>query len=89
MTREDIQRLCTEGQTLMSHVMRMLQDHLPRVARRWTRTGKFEKVIPGLHGEDLTVQLSDMGMTMWEAQMIAQDGKKWRNDIVTLCPTWG
>ena len=30
-----------------------------------------------------------MGLTMGEAEVIAQDRKRWRNDIVALCPTWG
>ena len=31
----------------------------------------------------------NMGLTMGEAQMIAQDRHRWRRDIVALCPTLG
>ena len=37
----------------------------------------------------ITTELSDMGLTMGEAQMIAQDRHRWRRDIVALCPTLG
>ena len=30
-----------------------------------------------------------MGLTMREAELIAQDRKRWRNESVALCPTWG
>ena len=33
--------------------------------------------------------ISDMGLTMGEAQVIAQDRHRWRRDIVALCPTLG
>ena len=29
-----------------------------------------------------------MGLTMGVAEVIAQDRKRWRNDSVSLCPTW-
>ena len=35
----------------------------------------------------ITTELSDMGLTMGEAQVIAQDRHRWRRDIVALCPT--
>ena len=35
------------------------------------------------------VELSDMGLTLGEAQVIAQDCKMWRNNIMALGPTWG
>ena len=37
----------------------------------------------------ITTELSDMGLTMGEAQVIAQDRHRWRRDIVALCPTLG
>ena len=37
----------------------------------------------------ITTELSDIGLTMGEAQVIAQDRHRWRRDIVALCPTLG
>ena len=37
----------------------------------------------------ITTELSDMGLTMGEAQVIAPDRHRWRRDIVALCPTLG
>ena len=47
--------------------------------------------VANAHEEELTIttELSDMGLTMGEAQMIAQDRHRWRRDIVALCPTLG
>ena len=73
--------------------MRMPQDHIPRIALRWTPTRKRSKGRPKtIYGEDhllFIAELSDMGLTMGEAQVIAQNRKRWGNDIVALCHTRG
>ena len=48
---------------------------------------KVIEVVQRLHEEE--TELSDMGLTMGEAQVIAQDRHRWRRDIVALCPTLG
>ena len=74
----------------LGHVLRMSPDHIPRVALTWTPTGKRSKGRPKTTWRiSIIAELSNMGLTMGEAEVIAQDRKKWRNDIVALCPTWG
>ena len=71
-------------------ILRMPQDSIPKVALRWTPTGKRNRGRPKTTWRrTITTELSDMGLTMGEAQMIAQDRHRWRRDIVALCPTLG
>ena len=57
---------------------------------RWTHTGKRSKGLPKTTWRrSIIAELSNMGLTMGEAEVIAQNRKRWRNDIVSLCPTWG
>ena len=74
----------------LGHVLRMPQDSIPKIALRWTLTGKRNRGRPKTTWRrTITTELSDMGLTMGEAQMIAQDRHRWRRDIVALCPTLG
>ena len=74
----------------LGHVLRMPQDSIPKVALRWTPTGKRNRGRPKTTWRrTITTELSDMGLTMGEAQVIAQDRHRWRRDIVALCPTLG
>ena len=74
----------------LGHVLRMPQDSIPKVALRWTPTGKRNRGRPkNTWRRTITIELSDMGLTMGEAQVIAQDRHRWRRDIVALCPTLG
>ena len=67
----------------LGHVMRMSPDHIPRVALRWTPTVKTSKGrLNTTWRRSIIAKLSDMGPTMGEAEVIAQDIKRWRNDIV-------
>ena len=73
-----------------NHVLRMPQDSIPKVALRWMPTGKRNRGRPKTTWrKTITTELSDMGLTMGEAQVIAQDRHRWRRDIVALCPTLG
>ena len=72
----------------LGHVLRMSPDDIPRVALRWTPTGKRSKGCPKTTWRrSIIAELSDMGLTMGEVEVIAQDCKRWRNDIVALGPT--
>ena len=74
----------------LGHVLRMPQDSIPKVALRWTPTGKRNRGRPKtIWRRTITTELSDIGLTMGEAQVIAQDRHRWRRDIVALCPTLG
>ena len=74
----------------LGHVLRMPQDSIPKVALRWTPTGKRNRGRPKTTWRrTITTELSDIGLTMGEAQVIAQDRHRWRRDIVALCPTLG
>ena len=74
----------------LGHVLRMSPDHIPRVALKWTPTGKRSKGRPKTTWRrSIIAELSNVGLTMGETEVIAQDRKRWRNDIVALCPTWG
>ena len=65
----------------------MSSDHIPRVALKWTPTGKRSKGRPKTTWRrSIIAELSNMGLTVVEAEVIAQDHKRWRNDIVALCP---
>ena len=67
-----------------------LSYSIPKVALRWTPTGKRNRGRPKTTWRrTITTELSDMGLTMGEAQVIAQDRHRWRRDIVALCPTLG
>ena len=66
----------------LGHVLRMPQDSIPKVALRWTPTGKRNRGRPKTTcRRTITTELSDMGLTMGEAQVIAQDRHRWRRDI--------
>ena len=72
----------------LDHVLRMSADHIPRVALRWTSTGKRSKGrLKTIWRRYILAELCDMGLTMEEAEVITQCCKRWRNDIVALCPT--
>ena len=74
----------------LGHVLRMAQDSIPKGALRWTPTGKRNRGRPKtIWRRIITTELSYMGLTMGEAQVIAQDCHRWRRDIVALCPTLG
>ena len=74
----------------LGHVLRMPQDSIPKVALRWTSTGKRNRGRPKTTWRrTITAELSDMGLTMGEAQVIAPDRHRWRRDIVASCPTLG
>ena len=74
----------------LGHVLRMSPDHIPRVALRWTPTGKRYTGSPKTTWrKSIISELSNMGLTMGEVEVIAQDRKRWRNDIVALCATRG
>ena len=67
----------------LGHVLRMSQDHIPWVVLRWTPTGNRSNGRPNtIWIRYVTSELSDTGLTMWEAEVIPQDRKRWRNDIV-------
>ena len=71
-------------------VLRMSPDHILKVALRWTHTGKISKARPKTTWRrSIIAELSNIGLTMGEAEVIAQNRKRWINDIVALCPTWG
>ena len=60
------------------YVLRISQDHIPRIALRWTPTGKCSKgSSKTTWRKSIIAELSDMGLTM--------DLK--RPYIVALCPT--
>ena len=68
-----------------NHILRMPQDHIPSLALRWTPTGKRSKGRPKTTWRiSIIAELSDMSLTMGEAQVIVQDHKRWRNDTVAL-----
>ena len=60
-------------------------DHTPIIALRWTPTGKRSKGRPKTTWRIyyIIAELSNMGLTMGEAQVIAQDRKRWK---MTLWP---
>ena len=52
----------------------MPQDYIPKAALRWTPTGKRNRGRPKTTwGRTIKTELSDMGLTMGESQLIAQD----------------
>ena len=72
------------------HVLRMRQDHIPRVALRWTPTGKMIKGWSQDYMNKIYYSLTvRYGSDYGGVKVIAQDRNNWRNDIVALCPTWG
>ena len=74
----------------MGHVLRMSPYHIPMVALRWTPMGKGLNRRPKTTcRRSIITQLSDMGLTMGKVEVIVEDRKRWRNDIVALCHTWG
>ena len=73
---------------LLGHVLRISPDHIPRLALRWTPTGKRSKGRPKTTWRrSIIAGLSNMGLTMGEAEVISQYRKRWINDIMALCPT--
>ena len=55
----------------LGHVLRMPQDYIPKVALRWTPTGKRNRGRPKTTWRrTITTELSDMGLTMGESQVI-------------------
>ena len=56
----------------LAHVLRMSPDHIPKVALRWTPTGKRSKDRPKTTWRRYNrAELSNMGLTMGEAKVIA------------------
>ena len=67
----------------LGHVLRMPQDSIPKVALRWTPTGKRNRGCPKTTWRrTITTELSDIGLTMGEAQVFAQDRHRWRRDMM-------
>ena len=55
----------------------MSPDHIPKVALRWTLTGKGSKGRPKTTWRrSIIAELSDMGLTMGEAEVIARDRQR-------------
>ena len=74
----------------LGHVLRMSPDQIPRVTPRWTATRKRSNGRPKTTWRRyITAELSDMGLTIGQTEVIAQDRKRWRNYFVALCPIWG
>ena len=71
----------------LSHALRMPRYSIPKVALRWTPTGKRNRGRPKTTwGRTIT---TNHIIIMGEPQVIAHDQHRWRRDIVALCPTLG
>jgi len=65
----------------LGHVLRMDQDRIPKIARRWTPPGKRKQGRP-----KNTWRRTVMNRTWGEAQHAAQDGSRWRQIGEAVCP---
>ena len=73
----------------LGHALRMDQDCIPKVALRWTPTGKRSQGRPKTTwGRTVTAELKEISLTWGEAQHAAQDRSRWREIVEALCPTW-
>jgi len=67
-------------------------EGIPKVALRWTPTGKRKRGrLKATWRKTVETELSEMGLSWGEAQAFAKDKTRWkRRDIVaSLCLTWG
>ena len=72
----------------LSHVLRMDQARIPKVALRWTLPGKRKHGRPNTSWRrTVMAELSEVNLTWAEAQHAAQNRAKWREIVVALCPT--
>ena len=69
----------------------MPQERIPKVALRWTPAGRRKRGRPKTTWRKTAeIELSEMGLTLREAQAIAKDKSRWRRDIVAApCPNGG
>ena len=67
----------------------MDQDRIPKLALRWTPTGKRSQGRPKTTWRrTVTAELKEMNLTWGEAQHAAQDRSRWRQIVEALFPTW-
>ena len=72
----------------LGHVLRMSPNRIPKVALRWTPSGKRKRGWPKTTWRRTVItELEEMGLTLGEAQAKAQDRTQWRQLIAALCPT--
>jgi len=69
----------------------MSPERIPKVALRWTPAGKRKRGRPKTTWrKTVETELSEMGLSLGEAQAITKDKTRWKRDIVAvLCPTGG
>ena len=73
----------------LGHVLQMPQDSIPKVALRWKPTGKRNRGRPKTtRRRTITTELSDMGLTMGEARVIAQDVIGGEETLWIYVPHW-
>ena len=71
----------------LGHVLRMEQDHISKVALRWTPPGKRKPGRPKTTWRrTVTQELEQMNLSWGEAQHAARDRMQWRSLIEALCP---
>ena len=70
----------------LGHVFRMEQNQIPKVALNWTPTGKRKRGRPKTTWRrTVKTELDEIGLSMGQAQKIAQDRTKWRKTVEALC----
>ena len=73
----------------LGHVMRMPKESIPKVALRWTPSGRRKPGRPKTTWRKTVIpELQDIGLSWGEAQAAAKDRTLWSNIVaIALCPT--
>ena len=71
----------------LGHVLRLPEDRIPKVAMRWTPSGRRKRGRPKTTWRRTVMkELEEMGLTWGEAQAKARDRSLWRSVVaVSLC----
>ena len=75
-------RLCWLG-----HILRMSEDRIPKVAMRWTPSGRRKRGRPKTTWRRTVMkELEEMGLSWGKAQAKVRDRSVWRSFVAALCP---
>jgi len=70
----------------LGHVLRMPNENIPKIALRWTPTGKRKPGRPKTTWRrTLTTELGDLNLTWGETEKAAKDRDGWRGFVAALC----
>ena len=70
----------------LGHILRMPMEKIPKVALRWTPTGKRKRGRPkNTWRRTVVAELDEINLTWGQAELVARDRDRWRKVVDALC----